>query len=212
MVLIAIILKYILRYDDELNWGEGLTIGSILAATDPVAVVALLKELGTPPKFNILLEGESLFNDGTATVCFFVFLGVVERGSFDVADFFEKIFRLAAGGPAVGLLFALVAYPILKKLMNIGYVFVLMTVWLAYLTFYVCESEFLKIHVSGILALVILGIYLSHKLRGRIVGHLEEKMHTIWRFIAYILETILFLLTGGYLGDAFVDENVRFRI
>lgn len=48
-------------------------IGSILSATDPVAVVALLKELGTPITFNILLEGESLLNDGTGTVFFAVF-------------------------------------------------------------------------------------------------------------------------------------------
>ena len=211
-VLIAIILRFILQYKDTLDWGESLTIGSILSATDPVAVVAMLKELGTPMKFNILLEGESLFNDGTGTVFFFVFLNVVEVGSFKIANFFEKIFRLALGGPAVGLLMALISYPMLKRLMNIGYVFVLMTIWLAYLTFYICESQFLKIHVSGILALVVLGIYLSHKLRGRIVGHLEEKMHTIWRFIAYILETILFLVTGGYLGDALVNKNLRFRI
>ena len=82
VVIIAVILRYILAYSSELNWGEGLLIGSILAATDPVAVVALLKELGTPMKFNILLEGESLFNDGTATVCFFVFIKVVEIGYF----------------------------------------------------------------------------------------------------------------------------------
>lgn len=93
--------------------------------------------------------------------------------------------------------------------MNIGYVFVLMTVWLAYFTFYLSESSFLKIHVSGILALVVLGLYLSFKLRSRIVGHLEEKMHTIWRFIAYTLETMLFLLTGAYLGNAIVDKETR---
>lgn len=55
------------------GWPEGLVIGSILSATDPVAVVALLKELGTPITFNVLLEGESLFNDGTGTVFFVVF-------------------------------------------------------------------------------------------------------------------------------------------
>ena len=47
---------------------------SIISATDPVAVVALLKELGTPTKFNILLEGESLMNDGTAMVFYLVFI------------------------------------------------------------------------------------------------------------------------------------------
>lgn len=55
------------------GWPEGLVIGSILSATDPVAVVALLKELGTPITFNVLLEGESLLNDGTGTVFFVVF-------------------------------------------------------------------------------------------------------------------------------------------
>ena len=78
VVLCAIILLYILRYNSSLGWPECLVIGSILSATDPVAVVALLKELGTPINFNILLEGESLLNDGTGTVFFAVFYGWLE--------------------------------------------------------------------------------------------------------------------------------------
>lgn len=50
-----------------------LTIGSIIAATDPVAVISLLKEVGTPLRFNMILEGESLVNDGTGTVFFLIF-------------------------------------------------------------------------------------------------------------------------------------------
>lgn len=69
-----------------------MTIGSILSATDPVAVVALLNELGTSVNFNMLLEGESLLNDGTGTVFFFVFLGWYEVGKFSVGVFFKKFF------------------------------------------------------------------------------------------------------------------------
>lgn len=87
-VFIAIILKYILSYDFE--WGEALTIGAIIGATDPVAVVALLKELGTSIKFNILLEGESLLNDGTATVFFWVFFDMIEVGKFEFGNFLER--------------------------------------------------------------------------------------------------------------------------
>ena len=108
-VFIAIILKYILIYD-ELDWGEALTIGSIIAATDPVAVVALLKEMGTPNSFNVLLEGESLINDGTATVFFWVFFEWVEVGSFSVGGFFEQFFRLSFGGAAFGLFMAMFFY------------------------------------------------------------------------------------------------------
>ena len=50
-----------------------MSIGSIVAATDPVAVLSLLKEVGTPLRFNMILEGESLVNDGTGTVFFIIF-------------------------------------------------------------------------------------------------------------------------------------------
>ena len=99
---------------------------------------------------------------------------MVEEGSFKVGNFFEKLFRLSVGGPALGLFIGVLAYPILKKIMNGHAIFVLGTILLSYFTFYICESEFFKIHVSGILALVCQGVYLSYKLKGRIVGSLEE--------------------------------------
>ena len=108
-VTIATIMLYVLDYS-QFDWGEALTIGAIIAATDPVAVVALLKELGTSVKFNILLEGESLLNDGTATVFFWVFMDMVEKDKFDVGNFFEMFFRLSFGGPLLGLAVAFVFY------------------------------------------------------------------------------------------------------
>lgn len=65
----------ILGYDDNsLTWPEALTLGCILGTTDPVAVVALLKELGAPLRTNTLIEMESLLNDGVAMVFFTIFL------------------------------------------------------------------------------------------------------------------------------------------
>lgn len=207
-ILIAVILKFILGYDEDLGWGESLTIGAIIAATDPVAVVALLKELGTSIKFNVLLEGESLLNDGTATVFFWVFMDMVEKGFFDVGSFFHLFFRLSFGGPALGILIGLVFYQIMKNLLNAPNAFVIMSILSCYLTFFISESDHVKIKVSGILALVVLGLYLGNKLKGRLIGSLEETMHVIWHFLAYILETVLFLITGGYLGNFFQSDKV----
>lgn len=207
-ILIAVILRYILGYGDVLGWGESLTIGAIIAATDPVAVVALLKELGTSIKFNVLLEGESLLNDGTATVFFWVFMDMVEKGYFDVGSFFHLFFRLSFGGPALGIVIAFIFYQIMKYLLKSPNAFVIMSIISCYLTFFICESDHLKIKVSGILALVVLGLYLGNKLKGRLIGSLEETMHVIWHFLAYILETILFLITGGYLGNFFQSDKV----
>ena len=70
----ALTMRYILRYDGEFTTEAAFLFGSIISATDPVAVVALLKELGASKKLSTLIEGESLFNDGTAYVIFLVLL------------------------------------------------------------------------------------------------------------------------------------------
>ena len=69
--LTALVGDYILPYG--WNIWMGLTWGSILSATDPVAVSSLLKECGAPPRLKVLIAGESLFNDGSAIVFFTIF-------------------------------------------------------------------------------------------------------------------------------------------
>lgn len=59
---------------ESFNWLSSLMYGSIVSATDPVAVVALLKELGASKRLSTMIEGESLLNDGTAMVVFLVLL------------------------------------------------------------------------------------------------------------------------------------------
>ena len=71
-MLTAIFAKYVFPY--EWGWFTALTFGSMMSATDPVAVVALLRELGASKRLSLLIEGESLLNDGTAMVVFVVFM------------------------------------------------------------------------------------------------------------------------------------------
>ena len=78
----------------------------MISATDPVAVVALFKEMGAPKRLNLLVEGESLFNDGTALVVFKIILGVVIAGSFTgmtIANGVLSFFVVAIGGITVGI-------------------------------------------------------------------------------------------------------------
>ena len=67
----------ILHFGSGLSWSAALLFGSIVSATDPVSVLALFKKLGAPKRLTVILEGESLFNDGTAVVVFRIILGVV---------------------------------------------------------------------------------------------------------------------------------------
>jgi NhaP-type Na+/H+ or K+/H+ antiporter len=82
--------------------------GSILSATDPVAVVALLKELGVNRKLSTLIEGESLLNDGTALVAFEVFRSISLGHSLGGDDIIVMFVRLSIGGPLLGLIFGMV--------------------------------------------------------------------------------------------------------
>ena len=75
--LTAVVMRFVLGYAGEFTWEAALLFGSIVSATDPVAVVALLKELGASRRLATLIEGESLLNDGTAMVMFTVVLGIV---------------------------------------------------------------------------------------------------------------------------------------
>jgi NhaP-type Na+/H+ or K+/H+ antiporter len=107
--LSAVMMYYILGYNDkEFDWMAALLYGSIISATDPVAVVALLKELGASKRLTTMIEGESLLNDGTAMVVFLVILDIVEGNNPSFGEIILKFIRLSLGGPLLGLLGALV--------------------------------------------------------------------------------------------------------
>jgi NhaP-type Na+/H+ or K+/H+ antiporter len=78
VILTATFVYFVLDPDHVLDFTSCLILVSIIAATDPIAVVALLKEVGADKKLNTLIEGESLLNDGTAMVAFLIFLKIAE--------------------------------------------------------------------------------------------------------------------------------------
>jgi len=102
--LCGLMMRYILGYDGDFTWEAALLYGSIISATDPVAVVALLKELGASRRLATLIEGESLLNDGTAMVVFLVIFDIVEGNDVTFGDIVLKFVRLSFGGPLLGIL------------------------------------------------------------------------------------------------------------
>ncbi len=141
-----------------------MLFGAVVSATDPVAVVALLKELGASKKLGTLIEGESLLNDGTAIVAFVLLFGVVTAaepflgtGAFigSAAIGFGKI---GAAGGLLGVLFGLVAILWVKKVFNDPMIEITVVLVTSYAVFFICEHFF---HVSGVLGLVALGIVMA---------------------------------------------------
>lgn len=209
IILISLVLRYVLGYHEQMNWGMALSLGSILAATDPVAVVAILKSTGAKIKLNMLIEGESLLNDGSASIFFFVFVDMILTPGFSFGNFIVKFARLTLGGLALGLGAGVILYPIIFRLHND----ILITVFSfvgAYLVFFLAEASAVGLKVSGILAVVVLGLYLGGTLRPRLDPHDMHTLHSIWHFLQFMMETLLFLLTGCFIGVFFTQSTILF--
>lgn len=140
-LLLAFCLKYIIGYDDEsLDINYAIILGFILGTTDPVAVVALLKELGAPLRTNMLIEMESLLNDGVAMVFFAIFYEIAKGGAATVGQGIVMFLRLAIGGPALGLAFGIGAI-ILTHFMTKGKTYFMTIILLtSFSVFYTAEK------------------------------------------------------------------------
>jgi len=191
-VLTAVLFRYILPY--EWDWNSAMVIGAMLAPTDPVSIVALLEELGVSEKLGTLIEGESLFNDGSAIVVFEVFLEALEGHSRSWDEVIEFGSRLALGGPVVGIVAGFVGAFIIGYIVNDPLAEIILTVIISYGTFALCESTELK--VSGVLGLVTCGLVMSYYGKPRISPSVVSSMGNFWKTLQYFADTTIFFISG----------------
>ena len=117
----ALVMYYPLGFQSDSNnmsWIACVLFGAIISATDPVAVVALLKELGVAKRISTLIEGESLLNDGTALVLFLILIELVEGEDMSAGKMIGMFCRLSFGGPLLGLGFGIVMAFALSRIHN----------------------------------------------------------------------------------------------
>ena len=200
--LSAIMMKSILGYKDDFTWEAALLYGSIISATDPVAVVSLLKELGASKQLSTLIEGESLLNDGTAMVVFFVMLDIVEGKQSTPGQVAMKFIRLSGGGPLFGIFVGFIVSILLSKIFNNFALEVNTTIVACYIMFYF--AEFTNLGFSGILALVALGLFMTYSGKTKISTESQHALHHIWGYVGFVAETLIFMLSGIIIGDRFI--------
>lgn len=190
------------------SWNLSMVFGSILAATDPVAVVALLKSAGASPKLTILIIGESLMNDGTAMVMFTLFFDFVKGETYTGGDIILYFLKMAIGSPlfgaAVGLVSVLAMGRANKPLSSDDVtVQIAITICCAYLTFFLAEYE---CRMSGLLACCGAGAVFSCLAPPLILEH--DTMHHVWGIIEWCGNTLIFLLAGLIIGGETLKQVV----
>ncbi len=177
----------------SLPWIYCFLFGALISPTDPIAVVALLKKMGAPKSLETKIVGESLFNDGVGVVVFLVLLKVLTGSEPMTVGFVAKLFLLEAGGGiGIGLILGYVGYQMLKSLDNYS-IEVLVTLALVMGGY----ALSMKLHVSGPLAMVVIGLMMGNI--GRVMAMSEktrEHLDTFWELVDEILNAILFVLLG----------------
>jgi CPA1 family monovalent cation:H+ antiporter len=103
VLVTAAIVGALVHWGVGFDWPTALLFGAIVAATDPIAVLAIFKRLGVPHDLETLVEGESLFNDGTAVVLSRILLGIVLAGTFSVTDGVLSFVVVVGGGLLIGI-------------------------------------------------------------------------------------------------------------
>ncbi|TKB50443.1 cyclic nucleotide-binding domain-containing protein [Ferrimonas sediminicola] len=179
----------------EWSWALCLLFGTLISATDPVAVVALLKEVSSRKRLETLIEGESLLNDGTAIVLFSLFYALVTLGSGDASAPLRVVTefnQVVLGGFGVGLAIGGLAIWWIGRVFNDPLIEISLSVVAAYLVFFVAE----RLHVSGVVALVTLALLFSGSGRTRISPEVTGFLHHFWEVMAHVANTIIFLVVG----------------
>jgi len=178
-------------------WGTGLPLpvalvfSALIAATDPVAVVALFRSLGAPKKLLMLLEGESLFNDGTAIVLFHAMLGIVASGEFRLVHSLLDFVKVAAGGVLIGALVGWLISQLLKRVDD-HLIEISLSLVAAYGSYLFAES----FHLSGVLGVVAAGIFSGNVGAQAMSATTKEKLTGFWEYAAFLANTFVFLIIG----------------
>ena len=175
------------------RWADGMLIGAILAATDPIAVVTLLRRIKAPGGLAALLEGESLLNDGTGVAAFTAVLGTIVAGSPSVTDAGIRFLELTVGGTLIGLAAGFLGLALLRFAEDAP-LEILATLVIAYGSYLAADI----VHASGIVAVVVAGIVVARY--GASIGKLHgPQLLGFWNLLAFVLNAMLFILVGAAL-------------
>jgi NhaP-type Na+/H+ or K+/H+ antiporter len=205
--LFTLVFRFVFWYKEELGWDSCFVLGCIFAMTDPVSIGDLVKKLPNAREgWKIILEAESHFTDGSVFLVFELCLHNVMHGDLTAGKAVVYLIQAALGGPGMGIAFAIPAIYWLKKVrfdLTLG---VTITIFFAYITFFV--SEFV-LHVSGVLAVEFFGLLLGMTVKPYMGEKLHHAIHTVWSIIVSCIETLLYLIAGFAVGIAAGQEDAN---
>ena len=186
---IAVIAHYLIP---GMSWSLSFVLGAILSATDAVAAMSITKGLGLSHKTNTILEGESLVNDASALVAYRFAVAAVTGSAFIFWKASLQFFLLMGGGLVIGVIMARITAFVIARVHKNALVTVSLTLLMPFVTYLLAE----EFHVSGVIAVVILGLGISRFSKQVFPEAMKVESQSIWEIIIFLLNGLIFILIG----------------
>jgi monovalent cation/hydrogen antiporter len=180
----------------EMSWAEAAILGAVLAPTDAVSATSIFRRLGAPERVRLVVEGESMINDGTALVLYRIAVGVATGSAFSFGGAALEFVGVSLGGIAVGIVVGVLSDLVVRRQTDTGLSIVL-TVLTAYGAYIGAE----ELHVSGILAAVVAGVYGGYRSPLSLDADIRLSAIAFWGVLVFGLEITLFVLLGLQLPE-----------
>ncbi|HKO39402.1 MAG TPA: Na+/H+ antiporter [Solirubrobacterales bacterium] len=180
----------------ELSWAEAAILGAVLAPTDAPAATAIFRRLGAPERVRLLVEGESMINDGTALVIYRIAVGVATGGAFSLGAATLEFVGIAAGGILAGLAVGVLSDLVIRRQSEAD-----LAITISVLTAYGAYIGAEELHVSGILAAVVAGLYAGYRSPHSLDADVRLSAVAFWNALVFGLEITLFVLLGLQLPE-----------
>lgn len=191
VLLTAIAVAFTLDAASPLPLGIAFLVGTMLAATDPAAVISVLGHLRAPPRLTTLIEAESLFNDGTGIVIFAIALEALSAPVSPLVMVGQLVVVVAVSigiGAAIGWLASLALRPVVDHLLELT-----ISLVAAYGSYLLAQ----RLGQSGLIATVVCALVLgNHARHAALTVRGRDAVDTVWEFLGFLATTVVFLLIG----------------
>ncbi len=201
----ALIVGFLVSWLLNIPLAVGLVFGALISPTDPISVIAIFKELGVGKRLSLIMESESLFNDGLAIVLFTILVNTASGQEVSLLEGIQSFVTVVVGGAAVGAGIGFAASRLTREFDDHLFEIMLTTI-VAFGAFLSAET----LGVSGVIAVVAAGLVMgSYGMPSGMSPSTRLAVNSFWEYLAFAVNSIVFLLVGFEVTT--VDLTIGFK-